>query len=113
MKDCMYYVDKNGVECEEEIVLYTFTSENPIEIRFLTPSGIYMYKESSLTHEQLESLSKSKLIINSNKFYKYTGDTEVASSMSWFKPHKEISAEWENVYNIDRICLRRQPNDTL
>ena len=107
MKDCMYYIDKNGIECQEEIILYNFTSESPIEIKFLTPSGIYMYKELSLIHEELEQLPKSKFITSYNKFYKYIGDTEVESYIALLKPYKKISAKWEKVYNIDRICLRR------
>lgn len=103
MKDYMYYTDDNGVECQEEIVLYTITSEKPTEIRFLTPSGVYMYKEPNPTDKEL--LPNPRLVIFRNKFYKYTGQTW--SYMNWVKPYKEVEAKWEDVYNIDRICLRR------
>lgn len=101
MKDCMYYIDDNGIECQEEIIFYTFTNKDPVEIRFITPSGIYMYKASYLTLEEMEVLPNTK----HNNFYRYTGDSIVESRLSWFTPYKEISAKWENVYNIDRICL--------
>ena len=105
MKDYMYYTDDNGVECQEEIVFYTFTNKDPVEIRFLTPSGIYMYKASYLTHEEMEVLPNPKIITKCNRFYKYTGDSRVESYISWLKPYKEISAKWENIYNIDRIVF--------
>lgn len=105
MKDFMYYTDENGIECQEEIVFYTFTDKDPVEIRFITPSGIYMYKASYLTHEEMEVLPNPKIITKCNNFYKYTGDSRIENCIAWFKPYKEISAKWENVYNIDRICL--------
>lgn len=106
MKDYMYYTDENGIECQEEIIFYTFTDKNPVEIRFITPSGIYMYKASPITYEEMEILPKPRIIIpKCNKFYKYTGDSRIENYISWFKPYKEISARWENVYNIDRIVL--------
>lgn len=105
MKDCMYYTDENGVECQEEIIFYTFTNKEPVEVRFITPSGIYMYKASYLTHEEMEVLPNPKFITKCNKFYKYTGDSRIESYIAWLKPYKEISAKWENVYSIDRICL--------
>jgi hypothetical protein len=105
MKDYMYYTDDNGVECQEEIIFYTFTNKDPAEVRFLTPSGIYMYKASYITHEELETLPKPAIISKCNSFYRYTGDCRIENYMSWLKPYKEISAKWENVYNIDRICL--------
>ena len=106
MKDYMYYTDDNGIECQEEIIFYTFTNKDPVEIRFLTPSGIYMYKASYITHEELEALPNPKIVVpKCNKFYKYTGDSRIENYMVWSKPQKEISADWESVYNIDRIVL--------
>lgn len=52
MKDYATF-KKEGIVCKEEILFWRQTDNNPLTIRFLTPTGLYKYEQTESSDEEV------------------------------------------------------------
>ena len=43
---------QDGIICKEEILFWRQINSHPIEIRFLTPTGLYKYEQTTLPDDE-------------------------------------------------------------
>ena len=94
---------KDGIICREEILFWRQTNNRPIEIRFLTPTGLYKYEQTILSDEEVQGVVRPPKVI-SNRFYKFNG-TEEECYFSYSRIEKEISARWQRISNLESFTI--------
>ena len=96
MKDFCTFTDGH----REEIIHYCRTGDNN-EIKFMTPSGYYMYKEEPREPYFFECDKVYLPTIKTHSFWKY--DKSEAEFYSIIR--RTIRANWHEVDNIESISL--------
>lgn len=102
MKDYATF-KKDGIICKEEILFWRQVNSHPIEIRFLTPTGLYKYEETTFSDEEIKGVDRPPKVIL-NHFYKFNG-TEEECYFSYAQIEKEISAKWQPISNLESFTI--------
>ena len=103
MKDYATF-EKGVITCKEEILFWRQTDSNPVVIRFLTPSGLYKYKQTLYPDEyDVKGVNKLPKVIT-NKFYKFNG-TDEETYFAYSRIEKEIRARWQPIDNLESFTI--------
>lgn len=102
MKDYATF-KKDGIICKEEVLFWRKTDNNPLTIRFLTPTGLYKYEQTEFSDEDIFGIIKPPKVIL-NKFYKLMG-TDEECYFSFSKIEKEIYAKWQPIFNLESFTI--------
>lgn len=107
MKDYATF-KKDGIVCKEEILFWRQTNNHPIEIRFLTPTGLYKYEQTLYPdddpHEwELNSVKRISRIIE-NKFYRFNG-TDEECYFAFSRIEKEVCARWQQISDLESFTI--------
>lgn len=99
---------KDGVICKEEILSWRQINSRPIEIRFLTPTGLYKYEQSILpddeAHEWAINSIKAMPRRIEHRFYKFDGIDEECY-FAYSRSEKEIYARWQPINNLESFTV--------
>ena len=107
MKDYATF-KKDVIICKEEILFWRQINSRPIEIRFLTPTGLYKYEQTLYPYDdpyewQLNSIKAMPQIIENN-FYKFDG-TDEECYFAYSRIEKEIYARWQPISNLESFTI--------
>lgn len=107
MKDYATF-EKDGIICKEEILFWRQLNNYPIEIRFLTPTGLYKYEQTLYPDDEphewaLNSIKAMPRIIE-NRFYKFNG-TDEECYFTYSRIEKEIYARWQPISNLESFTV--------
>lgn len=94
---------KDGIVCKEEILFWRQINNCPVDIRFLTPTGLYKYEQTEFSDEEIKGVNRPPKVI-SNHFYKFNG-TDEECYFSYGRIEKEIFAKWQPIHNLESFTI--------